>query len=191
VESEVTEAAASLESSLKQQGIQPRIEVLREATYPELRDRLCGSKYDVVHYLGHGRFDPPSPEDSCLVVHDGYGKGNRLIPARELNGWLRTAAVRLFYLSCCWGAQSGGEEALVSDDFFGLADAIIQAGVPSVLGFRVPVRDRAARDFAAAFYAALAAEGEIGTAVLRARNAVYRCDADAPTWLSPVLIDQG
>jgi GAF domain-containing protein len=190
VESEVTEAAASLDSSLKRLGIQPRIDVLPDATYPALRDRLCGSKYDIVHYAGHGHFNPTSPEDSCLVVHDGRGHGSRSIPARELNGWLRTAAVRLFYLSCCWGAQAGGEEALVSDDFFGLADAIIQAGVPSVLGFRVPVRDRAAKDFAAAFYAALAAEREIDTAVLRARNAVYNGDADDPTWLSPVLIEQ-
>ena len=94
------------------------------------------------------------------------------------------------YLSCCQGATSDAGAALVEDDFLGLADAIIHAGVPSVLGYRWPLSDVSAPKFTTAFYTALAEREELDTAVLEARKAAATASRDDPTWYSPILIMQ-
>ncbi len=87
--------------------------------------------------------------------------------------------------------MTGPREQLVRHDFLGLADAIVQAGVPAVLGFRWPVSDHAALEMCQAFYRSLAQHGEPDVALLDARRNVYRENADDPAWLSPILIVQG
>jgi CHAT domain-containing protein len=94
-------------------------------------------------------------------------------------------------LSCCSGSRTGAPDKLLDDDFLGIADGIIHAGVPSVLGFRWPVSDDGAITLALAFYESLARQGHLDTALLDARREVAMQDRDDITWLSPILIMQG
>jgi hypothetical protein len=44
-------------------------------------------------------------------------------------------------LSCCVGASQSGLEKLQDYDFLGITDGLLQAGVPSILGYRWPIVD--------------------------------------------------
>jgi len=74
----------------------------------------------------------------------------------ELRILLKGSIVRLIYLSCCLGAKTADSLKLLEDDFLGLAEGLIQAGVPSVLAFRWPVSDAGAKTLALRFYESLA-----------------------------------
>jgi CHAT domain-containing protein len=95
--------------------------------------------------------------------------------------------IRFFYLSCCQGTATAAQNQLLDDDFLGITDALIQAGVPSALGFRWPVSDQGAVELAVGFYDTLARDGRLDVALLEARKKI---DRDDLTWLSPVLIAQ-
>jgi CHAT domain-containing protein len=103
---------------------------------------------------------------------------------------LRDSNVRFVYLSCCRGTTTSAAANLVDNDFLGIADGIIHAGVPAVLGFRWPVSDSGAKTLALEFYTSLAKQGQLDTALLDARREVATRNRDDITWLSPILIMQ-
>lgn len=84
-----------------------------------------------------------------------------------------------------------GVAGLLDNDFLGIADASVEAGLPAVLGMRWPVNDGSARVLARAFYDALFREGALDTALLKARQAIASRDRKDITWVSPVLVVQG
>ena len=162
-----------------------------QATYKRVQDELQESKYDIIHYAGHGVFDAFSPEESYLCFWDSESaKSIKRMTATELKLLLDQSQARLVYLSSCYGAAAGGKEALLDDDFLGLTDAIVQAGVPSVLGFRWPVSDDGAHVLALAFYQSLLTQGSPQVALWHARRELAAQDRNEPTWLSPILIHQ-
>jgi ActR/RegA family two-component response regulator len=163
-----------------------------QAAYERVREELKSPSFDIVHYAGHGFFDAASPEDSYLCFWSGLNKQGPIkrIRATELKLLLDQSNVRLLYLSSCYGSASGGESALLDDDFLGLADAAVQAGIPSVLGFRWPASDARAPKLALAFYQALLKCGSPEAALWSARCELAASDREEPTWLSPILIHQ-
>jgi CheY-like chemotaxis protein len=161
------------------------------ATGSNVVGALRKQTYHLVHFAGHSRFEPASPEQSFLVLwEDESQKSTQHLRVPELTFLLADSDVRFFYLSCCDGGASGGSEALLDDDFLGVLDGLIQAGVSAVLGFRWPVSDRGAQLFAEQFYRALIEQGQLSIAALRARQVVSARDRDDHTWLSPVLVVQ-
>ncbi|MBC8492557.1 MAG: CHAT domain-containing protein [Chloroflexi bacterium] len=163
-----------------------------QATYDRVQNELKKSKYDIIHYAGHGFFDAFSPEESFLCFWNGENRGEpikRMI-ATELKLLLDQSQARLVYLSSCYGTATDGKAALLDDDFLGLADAVVQAGVPSVLGFRWPVSDDRAHTLALAFYQSLLEQGSPEVALWHARRELAAVDRNDPTWLSPILIHQ-
>ena len=116
----------------------------------------------------------------------------RVLPMRasELATLLRDSELRFAYLSCCWGTATGSTTQLLDDDFLGIADSIVQAGVPAVLGSRWPISDRGAKTLALTFYRSLAEQGELDTALLDARREVAAQNKDSMGWVSPILIMQ-
>jgi CHAT domain-containing protein len=97
------------------------------------------------------------------------------------------AKASFVYLSCCYGARVAGEEKLGMTDVLGLSDAIVQAGVPSVLAFSIPPLDSTASDLAASFYKNWALHGDLEIALFQTRHSVTKT---VPNALSPVLILQ-
>jgi CHAT domain-containing protein len=161
------------------------------ATYERIRKELQESSYDIVHYAGHGSYKATSPEESSLYFWASEGKQGDVVPmpATELKLLLERSEVRLVYLSSCYGTATGSQVALLDDDFLGLADAVVQAGVPSVVGFRWPVSDDGARKLALAFYHSLLEQGSPEIALWNARCELA-VDRNDTTWLSPILIHQ-
>jgi CheY-like chemotaxis protein len=163
----------------------------KDASYERVREELRHGEYDIIHYAGHGSYDAESPEESCLYFWADRNKQGKVMPMRatELKLLLEQSQIHLAYLSCCYGAATGSEIALLDDDFLGLVDAVTQAGVPSVLGFRWPVSDEGAHKLALAFYQSLLEQGSPEVALWRARRELA-VDREDTTWLSPILIHQ-
>jgi CheY-like chemotaxis protein len=162
-----------------------------QASYGRIRDELGKTDYDIIHYAGHGSFDAHSPEESFLLFWEDGGKQESLRPmkATELKLLLDQSEARLVYLSCCYSTTTADQTALLDDDFLGLADAVVHAGVPSALGFRWPVSDDGARKLALAFYRSLLDQGRPDVALWHARRELA-VDRNDHTWLSPILIHQ-
>jgi CHAT domain-containing protein len=78
----------------------------------------------------------------------------------------------------------------LDDDYLGIADGIIQAGIPSVLGFRWPVSVGGAWKLALDFYRSFLRYGSPEHALLDARRELAMSDLNNPDWASPVLVVQ-
>lgn len=194
VDHEIDALSSLLGRVFRERGVPVVVDMVRSevATYENIRRILKESKYHIVHYAGHGTYDRQSPEQSYLSFWEKENCQGSVIrmKATELQMLLRTSDVRFVYLSCCYGAATGPDSALLADDFLGIADSIIHGGVPTVLGFRWAVSDAGAKALSVAFYLSLAEQGQIDTALFKARCEVAGTDRDDITWLSPILIMQ-
>ena len=195
VDQEIEMLSVGLEALFEVKGIAAQVKSIptSQATYERVRKELKNCRYHLIHYAGHGFYDAKSPEKSCLFFWEKENQQGRVkrLPASELQILLGDSELRFAYLSCCLSTTTGEPGDLLDDDFLGIADGIVQAGVPAVLGFRWPVSDNGAKDLALAFYESLANQGQIDTALLQARKEIAGRDRDDITWLSPVLIMQG
>jgi ActR/RegA family two-component response regulator len=162
-----------------------------DASYDAVKTELSSKKYDVIHYAGHGFYDANSIDNSSLFFWSQANKqGDRkALRVTELVRLLRESEARLVYLSCCLGSTSGDDSDLSNNDFLGIADAVIQSGIPSVLGYRSPVFDNSAIALAKAFYESLLSRGRLDIALWEARCKLSDNRHDS-TWLSPILISQ-
>lgn len=165
--------------------------VTEQASYKVVQKELESENYDIVHYAGHGCYDAGKPANSYLLFWADNNKRNlRKMKAAELTTLLRKSSVRLFYLSSCHGAATAdGTDITVNGDFLGMAEAILQAGVPSVVGFRDSVPDPSAVQIAKYFYESLLMRGQLDVALWDARCKMA-ANRDDPTWLLPILFNQ-
>jgi CHAT domain-containing protein len=163
-----------------------------EASIKAVEQLLNRCAYHIVHYAGHGYFDAATGEDSGLVFWSKPKQqgGVARLTARALAQRLQGSETVLFYLSSCVGSTVGGEHLLHSSDYLGVMDAIVQAGVPVVLGYRWYVTDSSAKRFASNFYNALFETQSPPQAALHARREIYIQDATDETWTSPILVTQ-
>jgi CHAT domain-containing protein len=191
----VDQEAQQLASFLESQGyVNVQIDLIpsEEATITHVRRALKDCQAHIFHYAGHGRYDELSPEKSDLFFWSRKNRTGTIesMSAAELKGLLQDSEVRLAYFSCCYGSTIGSEDVFLDDDFLGIADAVIQAGVPSTLGFRWPVSDEGAPKLALAFYRSLLKRGSPEIALWQARRELAALNRDDATWLSPILIHQ-
>ena len=163
-----------------------------KATYTAVRRELRQCPYHIVHYVGHGLFEENSPEQSSLFFWQGPNRSGNILAltGAELSLLLQNSDVRLFQLSCCEGTRTGTSIDLLDDDYLGVGGSIIQAGVPSVLGFRWPVTAGGARKLALDFYNSFLKHGSPERALLDARRELAMLTLDTPDWASPMLITQ-
>lgn len=194
VDAEISWLRSNLAALLTQAGVAVNVTTLptKDAEINIVRDHLRLHKYHVIHYAGHGEFVAEDPVQSKLLFWNGPGRtgGVQSLKTIELAHLLRDSETRLIYLSCCFGTTSGRASNLLSHDFLGIADAVVRAGVPTVLGFRQPVSDRGAVLFAQRFYSELALSQDAEMATLHARSEAYAQISDDSAWLSPILIQQ-
>jgi len=182
-----------LYDSLKQQDfVELKLIPTEQASWSRVQSELKNCRYDIIHYAGHGLHNPASPEESSIFfwTQENSRGAVKQVKATELQDLLKDSEVRLVYLSCCEGSKTGEKKVLLEDDFLGLADAIVHAGVPSVLGFRWPVSDKGACEMALEFYRSLLESGSPEIAIWQARRKLAGTNRDDPTWLSPILIHQ-
>jgi two-component system alkaline phosphatase synthesis response regulator PhoP len=194
VDNEIEMLDKFLRELFETKGIRVQIHTIKtqDATYKAVSQELHNCKYHIVHYAGHGSYDKDSPEKSSLYFWekencDGEVKSMTITELRML---LRRSNLRFVYLSCCVGTKTGPPSQFLEDDFLGIADGIVHAGVPTILGYRWPVSDLGARTLALSFYQSFIQRGEIDAALLDARCEAAARDRDNITWLSPILIMQ-
>jgi hypothetical protein len=145
----------------------------------DLRAALIGGTHDVLHFTGHGKFDPGNPDRSRLVL-----EGNRRFTPEDLSGTVTNLgrAHPFVFLNACEIGRAG--KAL--GGMAGWPHAIIRAGAGAFVGPYWAVADTTASLFAQSMYTALLDDRvTVGRAVHVAREAVRM--ASDPTWLAYVV----
>ncbi len=156
------------------------------ATWADLQDLLLDGEWHVLHFVGHGGFDPARDEGVlALVGEDGRAD---LVAAHRLVDLLRQARPmpRLVVLNSCSGAAPG-----VSDLFSGTAAALVRGGVSAVAAMQYEISDPAAVAFARGFYAAIARGRSVDDAVSSGRVAILGLSDRTLEWVTPVLYLRG
>ena len=145
-----------------------------------LRQRLRREKFHVFHFVGHGQYRSDWG-DGVLVMEDAEG-GPHEVTGEELGGLLNEHdATRLAVLNACEGALTDA-----SDPFAGMAQSLIQQGLPAVVAMQFEITDDAAIIFARELYGAIADGYPVEAALAESRGAIR--DAGNPTeWGTPVL----
>jgi hypothetical protein len=168
-------------AALARQQAEGRIIVERlAANMSTLRERLRRERFHVFHFVGHGRYRSDWG-DGVLVMEDRNGQSHE-VTGDELGGLLNEYdTTRLAVLNACEGARSGA-----SDPFAGMAQSLIQQGLPAVVAMQFEITDDAAIIFARELYGAIADGYRLEAALAEARGAIR--DEGMPTeWGTPVL----
>jgi CHAT domain-containing protein len=139
-----------------------------EADRARVVAELASGHYDVLHYAGHASFDVREPGHSGLRLADG-----RFVAAD-----LAAAAPRLVVLSACESARVRVDDEADAPPATGtidqaLAEALLRAGVSTLVGTFFLVDDGAACAFSRALHVALAAGKPIGGAVCAGRRELH------------------
>ncbi|PDW03512.1 CHAT domain-containing protein [Candidatus Viridilinea mediisalina] len=134
--------------------------------------------FDIIHFYGHGRLRGP--------------EGELLLDTPRGGDWFSAGAmaslvggVGLVALFACQGASInvGAGEALLG----GVAQTLVAAGAPAVLGMQLAVRASAAARAAACIYHALATGESLQHGVALARRALFVSERDTTSWFVPTL----
>jgi tetratricopeptide (TPR) repeat protein len=162
----------------------------------ELGDALAAYPLmQVVHLSCHGHnawSAPDRPDDAPkpVLFMETLDGGDLQTDAGTLVGAFGAHPPRLVFLSACLSAATSDEQ---SDDFphadntsvprnavaYSLAEALVDAGVPAVLGWNGSVADVAATAFAARLYDELADQADLADAVALARRDLLNSDVAA------------
>ena len=156
------------------------------ATWADLQDLLLDGEWHVLHFIGHGDFDP-GREEGVLALEGEDGRAD-LVAAHRLVDLLRQARPmpRLVVLNSCSGAAAGA-----SDLFSGTAAALVRGGVSAVAAMQYEISDPAAVAFARGFYAAIARGRGVDDAVSSGRVAILGLSDRTLEWVTPVLYLRG
>jgi hypothetical protein len=171
--------------SLAQEGL-AEVHWASSAAWADLQDMLLGGQWHVVHFIGHGDFDPRRDEGIiALVGADGRAD---LVEASRLVDLLRQARSmpRLVVLNSCAGAASGP-----ADLFSGTAAALVRGGVSAVAAMQYEISDPAAVAFCRGFYGAIAHGRGVDEAVTSGRVAIIGLSGRTLEWVTPVLYLRG
>jgi hypothetical protein len=170
-----------LTGALAQSQAEGRVVVERmTANMSTLRQRLRREEFHVFHFVGHGYYRSDWG-DGVLVMEDAEG-GPHQVTGEELGGLLNEYdATRLAVLNACEGAISDA-----SDPFTGMAQSLIQQGLPAVVAMQFEITDEAATLFARELYGAIADGFRLEAALAEARGAI-RDVGNATEWGTPVL----
>jgi hypothetical protein len=179
------------------------LDILRPPTLPALRQALTrarehGRPYHVIHFDGHGVYDRQKglgglcfedPNDLARLDR----RRHRTIYTDDLGPLLQDHRIPLVFLEAC-------QTALAEDATESVATELLQAGVAGVVAMTHSVLVTTAAKFVQPFYAALAAGGRIGDAMLAgqqtlkddpARGQVFGAgELTLQDWFVPVLYQE-
>jgi len=139
------------------------------ATRDRLRGLLRSGRFDVLHFAGHGYFDPNRPGESGLLC-----AGDEVLRGVDLDGIGDLPA--LVFFNACEAARvrrrTATRRAATRRPSTSLAEAFLVGGVANFLGTHWPVGDDAALAFSTKLYPALLSGQPLGTSIRDARRAV-------------------
>jgi hypothetical protein len=163
-----------------------------EAKFGRVENELIrNGPFHIVHYTGHGHHYAEGTDLSGIVL-SGPEDEAEVVTCKQLRAWFSAAKPWLVYLSCCNSSATSGRTGL-SERYIGMIDAVAQAGVPNIVGFRCMVSDRSALHLADEFYRQIfevQTEQNPSLAMLEARRTVERQPDFFDAWASSMLITQ-
>ena len=149
-------------------------------SWRELRRAMNQQQWHIFHFIGHGGFDHDTGEGFIALEEGG---GTYRLAASKLAQLLGPHhSLRLVLLNSCESAQVDNREL-----FSSTATALMRRGVPAVMAMQYEISDRAAIEFARAFYEAVADGLPVDLAVRDARMAVSLARPNSLEWGTPVL----
>jgi hypothetical protein len=159
-----------------------------DATREKLQDAMTEPAH-IFHFAGHGDFEgdlgasfKSTSGQGYIILLDKEGKGDKF-SAEKLASLLRASQVRLAVLTAC---ETGETDQI--NAWTGVAPALIQAGIPAVVGMQFTIEDKNAIAFSRQFYLALAKGLPIDAAVAEGRQAIHiQAKEDERDWGVPVL----
>ena len=163
-----------------------------DATLGKLEDALSDGAH-VFHFSGHGRFKGDlgtvfgTEEGASFIVLLRDDKQEHLFSANTLKVMLADRGVRLAVLNACESARRGQQDHLNENEWTAIAPALIEAGIPAVVGMQYSIKDDHAKEFSKRLYNALAAGDSIDAAVEAGRQAIFARTEDDRDWGVPVL----
>jgi CHAT domain-containing protein len=163
-------ALQELEGNRDGFGIEISVLTRDNATRAAFSEKMATGDYDILHFSGHGSFDPADPETSAIRFADG------MLSADDVLNLKWKAPPYLVFNSACESGRAGGGKRLVSRESHsnGLAAAFIAAGASAYAGYFWPVTETGASLLTKAFYRALFERENVGIAFLEARKHVVR-----------------
>lgn len=183
---------APLDLATEQQSLQvlqeqvDRIEVefLESVDMETLRRALVRLEPHVLHFMGHGAFDPDSGR-GILLFERGDGRGETVSASLLAVKLIDCVNLRLVVLNACSTACSDLSSGINS--FSGLATALVRGGVPAVIAMQASVSDRAAVKFSEIFYRRLCEGDPVDTAVSEGRQGIHTSLPYTCEWAIPAL----
>ncbi|MCB0131725.1 MAG: CHAT domain-containing protein, partial [Caldilineaceae bacterium] len=143
-----------------------------------LLTHLEGAPYAWAHVAGHGKFDDGAPDagaDLVLAQRDTLAPEHLMGP--EILGHIHATRPGFFFNAC-----DSGRQAWTISRLGGWANRLIGSGAGLFIAPMWPVDDRAAHDFAVAFYTALFAGATVADASQMGREAARQ--TGDPSWLA-------
>ncbi|HET9496208.1 MAG TPA: CHAT domain-containing protein [Chloroflexia bacterium] len=159
-----------------------QMDVMDTPTLPALQRQLRRGEYHIFHFIGHGAFDRQT-DDGVLAFEDKDGT-SRMVSGQELAVLLHDhPSLRLAVLNACEGAHT-----TASDPFGGVAQRLVQGGLPAVAAMQFDITDEAAITFAHEFYRSIADGYPIDAAATEARKVIFtESRGNGLEWGTPTL----
>ena len=178
------------------------IKVLRPPSFEEFERELSANKgfYHIVHFDGHGDFDPNSQGfqhslgglGQGVLVFENLDGSPQIVTAAQIAQNLADCGVPIFVLNACKSAQEG------EDKFSSVATRLVSSGAKGVVAMAYSVYAVAAKHFIGRLYGELVKGANLSQAVAAGRKAVLnqpqrpspKGDKILRDWIVPVLYQQ-
>jgi hypothetical protein len=185
----IHELNAGLEIARIRQALAPLISAglvdlipFERATSNKLRDLLLKEEIHVLHFIGHGRYDPDRASgEICFEKDDqSYDPVKGEMFATYLK---RIPSLRLVVLNACETACHGERHHGLWSH--GVASAVLErTGVPAVIASQYTISDSAAIEFSSSFYGRIAVGDAVDEAITETRLRLW---GRTPEWATPIL----
>jgi len=155
-----------------------RLVVIEEPRLAALRRQLSEGPCHVFHFIGHGQ------AGGLLMEYDDGDV--RHVSAQEIGGLLWNYErdwdpPRLVVLNSCEGSLSESK-----DPFTGVAQGLMQQGIPAVIAMQTRISDPASISFSEGFYESISAGAPLEAALAQGRLFIMT-NGDEAEWGTPVL----
>jgi hypothetical protein len=152
----------------------------------KVRQELLRVKPQIFHFLGHGyeKQHRDGGTEFGLCFENEFFAG-LAVSASDCAYLLKDTGVRLVVLNACKSAGTSIRPR--REPFFGVAQRLIRAGIPSVVAMRFPIHESSAKSFAGAFYRSLSEGDSIEEAMVEARHVMFLPGNRWQEWFVPAL----
>ena len=162
---------------------QGRLEIVfaENATLDTLQDELCEYDPHILHFVGHGVYDPLK-DHGILLMEDTHGNRQEVSNQQFADLLVQHGhSLRMVFLSACESAKVAN-----TSGFAALGEHLLEKGIPAVLAMQYSVFNRSAMAFGSAFYQ-YSMSKPLQDAVVLARVAMQKGSPNGIDFGTPVL----